>query len=421
MTVAGGTLAWRCAVCGTTVDVAVPHGFECPRSTPADRHHVLHPVADAAPADRLDHPNPFVAYGPRMAWWSFGAAHGMREPALVALADDVAAGFAVTPFGPHRLHLTRQPAAATPPVEIGVKDETANVGGSHKARHLVGILLHLRAAEHLGLAPPGPRPTLAIASCGNAAVAAATLAQRAEWPLQVFVPEWASPVVLALLESLDARITVCPRTSGGPLGDPAVLAFRAAVADGALPFSVQGPENALCLDGGRTLGWELADQAAALGGLDRAVVQVGGGAFAACVGWGLGPSVRLDTVQTQGCAPLARAWWRARDRGLDPAAPEVGTHWSELMTPWIDPRSRADGILDDETYDWLGDVAVMAASGGRPLVVPEEAIDGAVDAAKATSIPVSATGVAGLAGLMVGPGRPRDGERVAVVFSGVAR
>ncbi|CAN5519508.1 hypothetical protein BH24ACT5_BH24ACT5_10030 [soil metagenome] len=419
MIVAGGTVAWRCAVCRTTVDAATPHGFVCPRSTPTDRHHVLHPVSGITPPAPLDHPNPFVAYGPRMAWWTFGTAHGMREPALVALAEDVAAGFAVTPFGPHRLHLTRQPAAATPPTEIGVKDETGNVGGSHKARHLVGILLHLRATEHLGLAPPGPRPPLAIASCGNAAVAAATLAQRTAWPLQVFVPDWASPAVLDLLNSLGASITVCPRPLDGPPGDPAVLAFRAAVAAGALPFSVQGPENALCLDGGRTLGWELADQATPHGGLDRAAVQVGGGAFAACVGWGLGPSVRLDTVQTQGCAPLARAWWRARDRGLDPAGTEVASHWSELMTPWADPRSRADGILDDETYDWLGDVAVMAASGGRPLVVPEEAIDSAVDAAATTGIPVSATGVAGLAGLMVGPGRPRDGERVAVIFSGV--
>ena len=51
--------------------------------------------------------------------------------------------------------------------------------------------------------------------------------------------------------------------------------------------------------------------------IDRAVVQVGGGALAACTGWGLGPGVRLDTVQASGCAPLAApAWWRAQDAGL---------------------------------------------------------------------------------------------------------
>ena len=64
------------------------------------------------------------------------------------------------------------------------------------------------------------------------------------------------------------------------------------------------------------------------------------------------------------------------------------------MTPWERPRSIADGILDDETYDWLADFAVMTASGGRPIVVPEEAIVDAVDVAAATGIDVSATGSA---------------------------
>ena len=37
-------VGWRCAVCGTTVDIATPYPFTCPRATPADRHHVLHPL-----------------------------------------------------------------------------------------------------------------------------------------------------------------------------------------------------------------------------------------------------------------------------------------------------------------------------------------------------------------------------------------
>ena len=87
-----------------------------------------------------------------------------------------------------------------------------------------------------------------------------------------------------------------------------MLRFREARSAGAIPFTVQGPENGLCLDGGRTIGWEIADQARAAGvDLDRVVVQVGGGAFAACVGAGLGRGVRLDTVQAEGCAPLADA------------------------------------------------------------------------------------------------------------------
>jgi threonine dehydratase len=295
------------------------------------------------------------------------------------------------------------------------------VGGSHKSRHLVGVLLHLRVADALGLSPTAARPSLAIASCGNAAIAAATLAQHADWPLQVFVPEWASATVLSTLEALGAAITVCERRDTDPPGDPAVLRFREAVAKGSLPFGVQGPDNALCLDGGRTIGWEMV-AARDDGGpdrLDRAVVQVGGGALATCVGWGLGSSVRLDSVQAQGCAPLARAWWRAKDLGL--SGPAVALRWSQLMTPWDRPQSLADGIIDDETYDWLGVFDVMRASGGRPLVAPEEAIAKAAAVGAATGIPVSPTGAAGLAGLLVEDGHPAEGEQVAVIFSGVNR
>jgi threonine synthase len=415
---ARGVIGWRCAVCGTRVDVATPHPFTCPRATPHDRRHVLHPLvsATALRPDRIDDPNPLVAYGPRMAWWAFGAANGMSEEALVALAHEAAAGFVVTPFSAHDLDLGR--AAPTP---VWVKDETGNIGGSHKSRHLAGILLHLRASEVVG-GVAGARPLLAIASCGNAAVAAATLAQRAEWPLQVFVPDWAPSTVLTLIERLGAAVIVCPHRQEDPPGDPALLRFREAVTAGALPFTVQGPENALCLDAGRTLGWELADAVGTPEGpaiLDRAVVQVGGGALAACVGWGVGTKVRLDTVQAQGCAPLARAWWRAKDAGY--AVAQVPARWQELMTPWEQPRSVADGILDDETYDWLADFAVMASSGGRPIVVREEAILRAAEVAASTGIAVSATGTAGLAALLVADSRPATDESVAVVFSGVRR
>jgi threonine synthase len=369
---------------------------------------VLHPLAGPEP-ERRDDPNPFVAYGPRMAWWSFARANGMTAAACDALAGDVAGGFAVTPLD------QSAPLSERLGADVWVKDETGNVGGSHKGRHLAATLLHLRAAEALGHAET-PRRPLAIASCGNAAIAAAALAQRSAWPLEVFVPDWADEGVVELLTSLGATVSRCERRSTDPPGDPAVSRFREAVDGGALPFGVQGPENALCLDGGRTIGWELADAAPSF---DRVVVQVGGGALAACVGWGLGPAVRLDAMQSEGCAPLARAWRRAAESGL--ARDDVAQHWSELMTPWDDPTSAAEGIVDDEAYDWLGVFEVMERSAGRPLVVPEAAIADAHSLAARTGIPVSVTGSAGLAALLIPDGAPAPGERVAVIFSGVAR
>jgi threonine dehydratase len=180
---------------------------------------------------------------------------------------------------------------------------------------------------------------------------------------------------------------------------------------------VQGPENALCLDSGRTIGWELAAQLADAGAAGdwRVIVQVGGGALAACVGAGLGSHVQLDTVQAEGCAPLAEAWRRIAD--FD----HPDRHWAQVMRPWPNPQSLADGILDDETYDWIADVSLMVESGGSPIVASETDIRRAHQLATAAGYRVSPTGSAGLAGLLTISERLRPGDRVIVIMSGVAR
>jgi threonine dehydratase len=192
------------------------------------------------------------------------------------------------------------------------------------------------------------------------------------------------------------------------------LRFREAVAAGAVPFSVQGPENAYCLDGGRTLGWELADQARAAGiDLGAVYVQVGGGALAACTGQALGPSVALRVVQAEGAAPFDAALRRAAEFDH----PEQ--HWAEVMQAWPDPHSRADGILDDETYDWIAVREAVLVSGGRSVVAPESAIVGAHSLATQAGFAVSATGAAGLAGVLADTERGAD--PIAVIMSGVSR
>jgi len=399
-------VGFRCAVCGAMVDVAMPLAWRCPNASAADPHHVLH-VVEAGPAvDDLVSDNPFVRYGPRLAWWQFARAHGMTPGACEALTYQVAGGFSVTPFA--RSDALSDAAG----VDVWAKDETGNVAGSHKARHLATILLHLRAAETLGLL--SERAPLAISSCGNAAIAAATLAAAADWPLDVFVPTWASEQVLTVLDSFGARVHRCERRDDDPPGDPTLLRFREAVAAGAVPFSVQGPENAYCLDGGRTLGWELADQAIKADAALRAVyVQVGGGALAACVGQGLGSGIALRVVQAEGAAPVDAALRRAV--GVD--HPE--RHWADVMQAWPDPHSVADGILDDETYDWIAVRDAVLASGGGSIVAPEADIVRAHELATTAGFRVSATGSAGLAGVLADDAR--GDSPVAVVMSGIAR
>lgn len=398
---------WRCAVCGATVGIDEPLVWQCPNRTIDDPHHVLRLLVSGEEPAPLDDDNPFVRYGPRLAWWAFAGAHGMTVDERVALTREVAEGFSITPF------VMSGALSEGLGAEIWVKDETGQMAGSQKGRHLLSILLHLRAAERLGIATD--RRPLAIASCGNAAMAAATLANRVAWPVNVFVPTWMNEGFGQRLDELGAVTHACERRDADLPGDPAMLRFREAVAAGSIPFSVQGPENAWCLDGGRTLGWELADQADGAGvALDRVVVQVGGGAFAASVGSGLGPAVRLDTLQTEGCAPLAAAWQRAQ------AVAIPAEHWREIMRPWPDPHSAADGIIDDETYDWVAVLDVMRASGGRPIVASEADVLRAHEMATTAGFEVSVTGSAGLAGVLAIRDELRPDERVAVIMSGAS-
>ena len=420
---------FTCATCAETVSVDTFAPWRCPNEN-GDRHHVL--LIDQSDQHIVEsHPNPFIAFRRNMLWWQFATANGMTDEQTIALVqriDDAitkvgGVGFVTTP-------LTYQSALSDElsfesPGGIWVKDETHNVGGSQKARHLMSILLHLFVAEELGIAPwahPSSRPTLAISSCGNAAIAASTLAAAAKWPIDVFIPEWAGGVVVETLTALGARINRCARQIQDPPGDPTVLRFREAVNNGSIPFSVQGPENALCLDGGRTIGWEMAQQFSKeeIFGLDAVVVQVGGGAFAASLSRGLsegGITAPLVAVQTEGCAPLARAWASAQSDST------AAAHWTQHMWPWEkEPVSLADGILDDETYDWVADVAQLQRTEGRVVVASEsDVVTASQIALQLTAVDASPTGTAGLAGLLAMRNELNSTGHVAVVLSGIRR
>ena len=421
---------WVCAACGTEVPVTTPLSWRCP-SAGDDRRHVLHLRAEPVPLRGGDDPNPFVAFRRYLAWDRFAEGLGLDDGARTALVrsldDDVArtagTGFRATPYARHDGLSAALGFSGSG--GVWVKDETHNVAGSHKARHLFTELLHLVALERTGRAPWRERPQLAIASCGNAAYAASTLARAVGWPISVFVPAAVDAALVEMIESVGGRVVRCPRRDGDGPGDPTVLRFREAVADGAVPFGVQGTENAWCLDGGRTIGWEIAHVEERMDAppLDRVFVQVGGGAFVTDLAWGLfagGLRPRVHAVQTSACAPLVRAWRIANETG---GARNAGGRWGRCMWPWEQVgESIADGILDDETYDWVGACNAMADGDGWPVEVTEPVVVEAYRLAHAaTDIDVSPTGSAGLAGLLAMRREIGDDERVAVVFSGIRR
>ena len=399
-------------------------------------------LADIDPSSN----NPFIRY--RKFLWSYHEAsqQGLTDEAFsqlvqrldAAVAEVAGTGFEVTPFQP-------APSLAT---EVGlkqlfVKDEGNNVGGSHKARHLFGLALHLEVQQ-----VPATQP-LAIASCGNAALAAALVAQAAQRSLAVCVPVSADEAVLGELDRLGAEIHICERRADES-GDPALRRFQEAVAAGALAFSVQGTENIMALDGGRCLGWELAESLAGAGGsagsssdgsaanqtgwaTESLFVQVGGGALASSIVQGLTEACQLGlaqslprifAVQTTGCAPLARALQLAAEQldelgSLGAVLQDAQANPTKYMWPWEQlPQSVATGILDDETYDWLPVVwAMLVSQGGAPVVEEATLLQASELATQHCGAPVGPTGAAGLAGVL-SEAEPAALSSAAVVLTG---
>jgi threonine synthase len=454
-----------CSGCGAALPIDAPEAYRCPAARAGDdTDHVLAFRLPASPAGSgLGDPsetNPFVRWRTALGSWHRATASGWSDARFVDLVrrlDEQVAkvdgrGFRVTPFG--AAPTLSEALGFAAPGGVLVKDETGNVSGSHKARHLFGILLHLEVA---GIAK---ERRLAIASCGNAALAAAVVAKSAGRPLDVFIPPDASEPVVRRLEALEARLVRCPRVPGES-GDPCVLRFRDAVAGGALPFTCQGPDNGLAIEGGEAIAREIVSSGERI---DRIVLQVGGGALASAVARGLLGAVeagalpslpRISVVQTRGAFPLPRALdrlvrWIDGGKPLLDAAPSAGrlpevteipaglandrieaalrfaaTHRSSFMWPWeSEPKSLAHGILDDETYDWLSIARGLLRAGGEAIAVDEETIARANDLGRSsTGIAVDPTGTSGLAGLLAlrRAGIGSAGERVAVLFTGAER
>jgi threonine synthase len=437
-----------CEGCGLRAPDDEPFPFRCPHAGTDDVDHVmvreLDPTHLEFPGADADAPNPFVRYRALTHAYHMGREHGMTDADHVALVEQLDA--AIAEVDGHGTVQTPFERSDTLSEYLGcpvwVKDETGNVSGSHKARHLTGLMIHLLVADRAGLADGDGSAELAIASCGNAALAAAVVARAAGRPLRVFVPTWADHLVVHRLAELGATIEVCDREPG-VAGDPTYHALRAAIAEGAVPFTCQGSDNGLAIEGGETLGYELVSQAMHEDlVLDRVVVQVGGGALASALVRAFEDAAlleaperlpRFDAVQTENAHPLARAFMRVRQRAGHELTPESAveamgwarSHRSEVMWPWeAEPKSVATGILDDETYDWAAVVAGMLATDGTPVLVSEETLHEANDLGRgATGIDVDHTGTSGLAGLieLSRRGALDADERVAVIFTGARR
>jgi threonine synthase len=389
--------------------------------------------------------------------------------------------FKVTP-------LTEEPALASALGRTGrlwVKDETGNVTGSHKGRHLMATLLYLEALRKLK--GESIKKVLAIYSCGNAALGASAVARAGGYELHAFVPEDVDPIVTAMLMERRALVERIPRSTTGE-GDPCYLAFRKAINEqGWIPFACAGNDNWSNIEGGATLGWEMVMQLLECSEkIDSVVIQVGGGALARSVAQAFEEALqlgfiselpRIHTCQPEGGFPFVRAYLLALaeiarrsgrsfdlsyDHGADPVvqlqrtkafararpdqiqevaafvqrsfdSPLVQSVLKDMvckpghfMWPWDGwtPHSLAHGILDDVTYDWYYLLRAVLRSGGRAEILAEDTIHTAYEMAQHhTGIPVCPTGASGLAGLMQlqASGAIATGEAVSLFFTGFDR
>ena len=143
-----------CSACGAAPDPRAPYPFRCPNADSDDVDHVLVRLLDL---DRTGFPSrtdesegqdmPFLRYRELLHSHHRARAAGMGEDEFVelvrrldtAVAEVAGVGFRTTPFGRSRLLSDRLGFA--PAGGVWVKDETGNVTGSHKGRHLMGVLL----------------------------------------------------------------------------------------------------------------------------------------------------------------------------------------------------------------------------------------------------------------------------------------
>ena len=478
-----------CVGCGTRVHAYDSTTFSCPnRDCMPEVNHVLqkkHVITNQLWDRRKleDSANPFVRYRHRLLGYH-RALNGNQTDIdyieRVSQLDGILAAVDGTGFVETPLTVETELADAvgmSPEQKLFVKDETHNVAGSHKARHLFGILLNL-SRESL-------KHPFAIASCGNAALAAAVVSKAAGVQLEVYIPTDAEEVVVEKLKALGAHLHICERREG-EMGDPCYLRSLEAVKNGAIPFTCQGPDNGLTIEGGETLAYEIFDKWRENNdSCHHMFVQVGGGALASSSAQALAETMRREplqvlprfhTLQTRGAFPLARAYDRvvrlidARLKGEElpeleaykddmsveerAAAHDAGAvnqrlimadciraAWDstavqsviryacankhKFMWPWESaPHSIAHGILDDETYDWYSIVCTMLRTGGIPLVADEAHLQQAHDLAhQYTAISPSATGSAGLAGLLLMQEAKAitDYENVCLYFTGIER
>ncbi|MEX1019612.1 MAG: threonine synthase [Litorilinea sp.] len=230
-----------------------------------------------------------------------------------------------------------------------IKDEALNPTGSFKAR---GLCLAVSRALELGA------DALAIPSAGNAAGAMAAYAALAGLPAHVFMPQDVPMTFRVECAELGAQVTLVD----GLITDCGLKVREGAQAHGW--FDLSTLKEPYRLEGKKTMGYELAEQ---LNWQlpDVIIYPTGGGtglvgmwkAFDEMETLGLidGKRPRMVSVQSEGCAPIVRAF----------------TQGAEFAEPWQGAKTVADGLRVPAAVGDFLILQALRASGGTAIAVSD--------------------------------------------------
>jgi threonine dehydratase len=271
-------------------------------------------------------------------------------------------------------------ALAAAGVEVWLKLEHLQIGGSFKARGMMNRLL----------AGPIPASGVVVASGGNAGIATAAAARALGVACEVFVPGVSPEAKRERLRALGARVTVV----GEAYADALAACLARQFESGALLTHAYDQREVVA--GAGTLGREIERQ----GGLpDTVLVSVGGGGLiGGLAGWFAGRS-RVVALEPEGAPTLHRALAAG-----EPVDVEVGGIAADSLG-----ARRLGGFAWDVVRHHVSDALLLD--------------DAAIRAAQSwlwreLKLAVEPAAALPLAALRSGAWVPRAGERVCLIVCG---
>ncbi len=324
----------ECTYCGIELSADEPHRT-CP-----DCGKVLYPRYDLQSASAALKREDLKDRPPNM-WRYFEVMPVLDEANVVTLGE----GF--TP-----IFKTNRLATDTGCSSLFIKDEGLNPTASFKAR---GLGAAVSKAKELGIT------RLTMPSAGNAAGAMTAYAAKAGMEAYVFMPKDAPEANRVEVEVSGANLELVD----GFITDAGRISAQRAEELGL--FDVSTLREPYRVEGKKTMGYEIAEQ---MGWTlpDVILYPTGGGtgivgmwkAFSEmeAMGWIDGKRPKMFAVQSEGCAPIVRAF-------------KEGTEFAE---PWENPDTLAAGIRVPAA---IGDYLILQSlreSGGGAITVSEDEI-----------------------------------------------